>query len=170
MRSGMLLRAFVFLPLLSACQDDSERAPHRLPDARQAPSMLRFLDRTPPIGGSEPAPLIDQTVPGVTQDQQPVDRATHATVDRRLTSDQEMPRPVVDRGSSPRDMGPMRTPDRAMLGFPCAVSCDCLDGFSCINDRCQLGEGELFLFCCSGYCPAGERCESEAGQLGRCPD
>ena len=171
MRCRAALHFVAYLPLSLACQDGAERTPRILPDARQAPTTLRFLDRNLPTGGSEPSLLIDRAAPSAPQDLRPsVDRARTEEEDQRLNADQMTPSLIADRDLPPRDANPMLTLDRAPLGFPCTVSCDCLDGFSCIDGRCQFEEGEPLLFCCSAYCPAGERCESEAGQLRRCPD
>ena len=182
MRGGVF--ALLALASLSqACQGEAERAPSVLPDARQAPPPLRFLDRSVSARESGPPPLIDQAAPSALRDRSlrvPSDLRAGAdgVVDEQR--DQRSSPPLVDRGSplrerdaqagGARDGSPLRTLDRAALGFPCAVSCDCLDGFSCVDGRCQLGEGASLLFCCSGYCPAGERCESEAGALSRCAD
>lgn len=58
--------------------------------------------------------------------------------------------------------------DRDQGGAPCESACDCTPGLSCVAGACTSGDSPVY--CCDGFCPAGESCETPSGVRDICLD
>ena len=56
-------------------------------------------------------------------------------------------------------------------GDACKTTCDCMAGFACFMNQCQMGIMGINLYCCDAgaTCPNGQYCQGSDGMFGQCP-